>query len=613
MSYQPIENYGIIGDLNTVALVGMNGSIDFMCFPDFDSPSVFASILDAKKGGYFLITPELDHSKNKQLYIPDTNVLLTRFLAADGVGEITDFMPVSDKTGSRTLMRCVTNVRGKLTYKMSCCPRFNYGLSGHSAELTDNANEIIFTSHGADSVILRLISNVELKIREGDAFAEFTLETGQSADFILEQAIVKKQARSNIHTIVSASMFETMNYWKDWVALSKYQGRWAEIINRSALVLKLMTSSKYGSLIASPTFGLPEFISGDRNWDYRYTWIRDASFTIYSLINLGYTKEAGAFMKWVEKECKDIGNAGYLGLMRTIKGENTPDEKELDNFEGYKRSSPVRIGNNAKDQIQLDIYGELMDSVYLYNKYGEPISYGFWNDLAGQIHWLCDNWTLEDEGIWEVRGGKRHFLYSRLMCWVAFDRAIRMAQMRSFPVPARWIKERDKIFDSIFSRFWNEKMKAFVQYEGAETVDASALLMPLMRFISPTDPMWLSTLSEIEKELVSDSLVYRYRHTEAAADGLKSGEGTFSMCTFWYIECLSRSGQLQKARLFFEKMISYANHLGLYSEQLGFQGEHLGNFPQAFTHLGLISAAINLNSRLNDERNKNLYSEDNEV
>lgn len=606
MSYQPIENHGIIGDLNTVALVGMNGSIDYMCFPAFDSPSIFASILDENKGGYFLISPVLRNSKNKQLYIPDTNVLLTRFLSEEGVGEITDFMPVGEKSGG-VLVRRMTNVRGNLNYRMVCCPRFDYGRSKHTAKLLESEKAIIFTSQGPDKTVLKLRSNVPLQVKDGDGWAEFRLDTGQSADFILEQADHNLTVQ-NIERFVSSGMYDTMNYWKEWIGLSKYQGRWIDIINRSALVLKLMTSSKYGSLIASPTFGLPEFIGGDRNWDYRYTWIRDASFTIYSLINLGYVKEAGAFIKWVEKECQDIGNAGYLGLMRSINGNNTPDEQILQNLEGYMKSFPVRIGNNAKDQIQLDIYGELMDSVYLYNKYGEPISFGFWKDIAGQITWLCDNWMLEDEGIWEVRGGKRQFLYSRLMCWVAFDRAIRLANMRSFPVPDRWLEERDKIFRTIFDNFWSTKLNSFVQYKGADTVDAAVLLMPLMRFISPTDPMWLSTLNQVEKDLVSDSLVYRYRHTEAAPDGLKSGEGTFSMCTFWYIECLSRSGQLQKARLYFEKMIGYANHLGLYSEQLGFQGEHLGNFPQAFTHLGLISAAINLNARLNDERNRNYYN-----
>jgi GH15 family glucan-1,4-alpha-glucosidase len=608
MSYQPIENYGIIGDLNTVALVGLNGSIDFMCFPEFDSPSIFAALLDDKRGGYFRIAPVLENVKNKQLYIPDTNVLLTRFLSGEGVGEITDFMPVKELSGGNVLVRRLTNVRGSVTYRMFCCPRFNYGRSQHRTELKDN--NIIFTSTGEDKIVLLLQSGIELQVKDGDAFAEFTLAAGQTADFILGQFSESRPLAENIGSFVSSGMYETINYWKSWVSLSKYSGRWGEMINRSALVLKLMISGKYGSLIASPTFSLPEHIGSDRNWDYRYTWIRDASFTIYTMINLGYTKEAGAFMKWIEKECQDIGNAGYLGLMRKINGENTPDEQVVDTLEGYMKSSPVRIGNNAKDQVQLDIYGELMDAVYLYNKYGEPISFSFWKDLSKQIDWLSDNWLQEDEGIWEVRGGRRRFLYSRLMCWVAFDRAIRLARMRSLPFPEKWSEQRDKIFSTIFTDFWNKDLQAFVQYEGADTVDAAALLMPLMRFISPTDPMWLSTLKVIEKELVSDSLVYRYRHEEAASDGLKSGEGTFSMCTFWYIECLSRSGQMQKARLYFEKMIGYANHLGLYSEQLGFQGEHLGNFPQAFTHLGLISAALNLNDRLNDERNRNYYSTD---
>lgn len=607
MDYQPIENYGVIGDMNSIALVGMNGSIDFMCFPDFDSPSIFAGLLDRKNGGHFIISPEIDNIRYKQMYIPDTNVLLTRFLAHDGVGEIMDFMPVESDMPGNTLIRRITTVRGTLSYHLECCPRFNYARSEHATELSEQGNEIIFTSQGHDGMILRLKSSIAMEIRNGDAFIDFKLDTGQSVDFILEILVGNRPSYPDLENFVTSSMHRTIDFWKNWIAMSTYSGRWIDIIHRSALVLKLMTSNKFGSLIASPTFSLPEFIGGERNWDYRYTWIRDASFTIYMFINLGYVKEAGAFIKWVEKEYQDIDHAGYMGLMRRIDGRITPDEIILPFLEGYKNSSPVRIGNDAKNQIQLDIYGELMDSVYLYNKYGESISYGFWNNLKNQMNWLCDNWMLEDEGIWEVRGGKKRFLYSRLMCWVAFDRAIRIANSRAFPIPDRWLKERDNLFSSIYSDFWNDNRKAFVQYTGANTVDASELLMPLMRFISPTDPMWLSTLAEIEKELVSDSLVYRYRYKEAAPDGLKTGEGTFSMCTFWYIECLSRSGQLQKARLFFEKMIGYANHLGLYSEQLGLQGEHLGNFPQAFTHLGLISAALNLNKRLNDERNKNFY------
>jgi GH15 family glucan-1,4-alpha-glucosidase len=381
-----------------------------------------------------------------------------------------------------------------------------------------------------------------------------------------------------------------------------------EIVNRSALVLKLLTSYRFGSIVAAPTFSLPESVGFKRNWDYRYTWIRDASFTVYSLLRLGYSKEAGAFMNWVEKLCRDIKGQQQLGIMYSIDGDRQLEEIILDHFEGYKGSSPVRIGNNAYSQLQLDIYGELLDSVYLCNKYGEPIAYDFWKDLEKQIDWLSENWDQPDEGIWEVRGGKQKFLYSRLMCWVALDRAIKIADTRSFPLNKNWKIERDKIYNSIYSEFWNEDHKAFMQYPGATTVDASSLLMPLVRFISPKDPRWLSTLDRIEKELVSDSLVYRYKPDLAAPDGFISHEGTFSMCTFWYVECLSRSGQLEKARFYFEKMLGYANHLGLYSEQLGFEGEHLGNFPQAFTHLGLISAAYNLDKQLNDNRNKNVNS-----
>ena len=599
--YQPIENYGIIGDLNTVALVALNGSIDFMCFPFFDSPTIFAALLDINNGGCFQINPKLDDCKNKQLYIPDTNVLLTRFLSQNGISELIDFMPVEDLYEGKILMRRITNIKGELTYRMNCRPRFNYARSTHKANMHDNT--ILFESNGEDKTVIRLKSSVSLEIKNGDGFAEFKLGPGESADFILELVKEGKPFDYNLSELVTKKLYETMNYWKSWVDASRYKGRWRETVNRSALVLKLLTSYDHGSIIASPTFGLPEYIGGTRNWDYRYTWIRDASFTVYAFLNLGYTKEAEQFMKWVEKKCEDIGTAGNLGLMYTIDGKNVPDEIILSNLEGYKKSSPVRIGNNANNQLQLDIYGELMDAVYLYNKYGNRISHDFWKDITQQVNWISENWNKKDEGIWEVRGGKRHFLYSRFMCWVSLDRAVRLAEMSSFPYPGKWREERDKIFNTIFIEFWDDKRKTFAQYKDADSVDAATLLMPLIRFISPKDPRWLSTLKAIEQDLVSDSLVYRYRFKEAASDGLKSGEGTFSMCTFWYIECLSRSGQLQKARLYFEKMMGYANHLGLFSEQLGEQGEALGNFPQAFTHLGMISAALNLDRQLSDQRN----------
>lgn len=604
MDYQPIENYGIIGDLNTVALVGLNGSIDFMCFPDFDSPSIFSSLLDKNKGGYFQIVPVFGEMRNKQLYLPETNVLLTRFLSSEGVGELTDFMPAEELYIGHVLVRRLTNVKGTATYRMACCPRFNYARDSHQTEIIDDKT-VLFHSNGETNLSIRLRSTVKIDLKENDAFAEFSLGLGETADFMLElYSKDQPDVALSLHEIITRELEETMEYWKSWMGLSKYKGRWQEIINRSALVLKLLTSHHFGSIVAAPTFSLPEHIGGGRNWDYRYTWIRDASFTLYAFINLGYTKEAGKFIKWVERLCQDIGDAGNLKLMYTIDGKKELDEKVLENMEGYKKSTPVRIGNNAYNQLQLDIYGELMDAVYLYNKYGEPISYDFWTNMSHQIDWLCTNWDQPDEGIWEVRGGRKKFLYSRLMCWVAIDRAIKLGESRSFPLNKKWKAQRDLIFNSIYDRFWNEERQTFVQYEGADSVDAGLLLMPLVRFISPTDPKWLSTLKVIEEDLVSDSLVYRYRHQKAADDGLVHGEGTFSMCSFWYIECLAKAGNIQKARLYFEKMIGYANHLGLYSEQLGFQGEHLGNFPQAFTHLGLISAAISLDRQLDNLRNK---------
>lgn len=605
MGYQPIENYGIIGDLNTIALVGLTGSIDFMCFPNFDSPTVFAALLDEKKGGYFQIQPVFDGMKTKQLYLPDTNVLLTRFLSPEGVGEITDFMPVEELYNGKELIRRVTSIRGDVRYEMHCVPRFNYGRDKHHAKQL-SPHEVLLYSEGASKTMLRLVSSVPLQLDGNDVTASFVLKPTDTADFLLEHIENEHGEQRDFKKFITESLFETVNYWKNWMAQSTYQGRWLEMVNRSALVLKLLTSYNYGSMVAAPTFSLPESIGAKRNWDYRYTWIRDASFTVYALTMLGYTKETGAFVNWVEKLCQDIRGHKRLGIMYALDGHRQLNEEIVSNFEGYRKSNPVRIGNNAYGQLQLDIYGELMDAVYLYNKYGERISYDFWKDLERQINWLAGNWNQPDEGIWEVRGGKQHFLYSRLQCWVAFDRAIKIAQSRSFPLSNKWRLERDKIFSSIYREFWDEKKKAFMQYPGARTVDASSLMMPLLRFISPKDPRWLSTLERIEKELVSDSLVYRYRPNIAAPDGFASHEGTFSVCTFWYVECLSRSGQLEKARFYFEKMLGFANHLGLYSEQLGFKGEHLGNFPQAFTHLGLISAAYNLNAQLNDARNKNV-------
>ncbi len=376
------------------------------------------------------------------------------------------------------------------------------------------------------------------------------------------------------------------------------------MVHRSVLMLKLVFSADYGSLIAAPTFGLLEQIGGERNWDYRYTWLRDSSFSLYAFIRMGFVEEADTFTRWIRERMHDNAQHGPLQVMYRPNGDKKLEEIILDSLAGYKNSRPVRIGNAAYQQLQLDIYGEFMDAVYLSNKYGDGISHEEWQSLQCILSWLEKNWERPDEGIWEVRGGRREFLHSRLMCWVAFDRAVRLAEKRSLAGPTeRWQQIRDAIHDDIHASFWNEKLQCFVQYKGADVVDASVLLMPMMRFISPVDPRWLSTLEAVEKNLVEDNLVYRYNNAASPVDGLSGQEGSFTACSFWYIECLARAHQTEKARLLFDKMLGYANHLGLYSEELGSSGEHLGNFPQAFTHLALISAATFLDREL-DGKNK---------
>jgi GH15 family glucan-1,4-alpha-glucosidase len=598
--YAPIEDYGIIGDLHTVALVGKDGSIDFLCLPSFDSPSVFAALLDAERGGRFQIAPQLgDEAVRKQLYLPDTNVLLTRFLSGDGVAELSDFMPVEDSGQAHNLVRRVKTVRGEIRFRMHCGPRFDYARATHSVERRSDREVLFIGRGGAGTLTLRLCSSVPMQLADGAAVAEFTLGADESASFVLEVVMADEPSPGHQPDYESEAFKQTVNFWRRWIDRCTYQGRWRETVNRSALTLKLLTSRPHGSIVASPTFGLPETIGGVRNWDYRYTWIRDSSFALYGLMRLGYTGEAEAFMRWVMARVDELEPDGSLQIMYGIDGRHALAEETLPHLEGYMGSRPVRIGNAASTHLQLDIYGELIDAVYLYDKYGSPIPHDGWTNIVRLIDWVCVHWREKDEGIWEVRGGRQEFLYSRVMCWVAIDRAIRLAGKRSFPAPlARWHDVRDTIYRDIYERFWDPARRVFVQAAGSKALDAAALLMPLIRFVSPTDPRWLSTLRAIEGDLVSDSLVYRYRLGDGYTDGLTGQEGTFSMCSFWYVECLSRMGDLHKARFFFEKMLGYANHLGLYGEELGPQAQHLGNFPQAFTHLALISAAYDLDRRL---------------
>jgi GH15 family glucan-1,4-alpha-glucosidase len=607
MPYQPIENYGIIGNMYTAALVGLDGSIDWFCFPRFDAPSLFAAIVDDKKGGRFRIAPAGVQHTRKQLYRPDTNILLTRFLSPGGVGEVMDYMPVGlpqSAPGHHWLVRHVTVVRGSMLFRLECRPAFNYARDGHETRVSSEG-----ACFRSPSLRLGLGTRIPLTDDGGGVVAEFTLHEGETALFTLQEIPAGVECPRPLSEPEAVELFKsTAAYWRRWVSSCTYRGRWREDVHRSALVLKLLTYEPTGAIVAAPTCSLPEGTGGERNWDYRYTWLRDAAFTLYALLRIGFTEEAGRFMQWLEARCHELNPDGSLQIMYGIDGRHALTEEALEHLDGYEGSRPVRTGNGAYNQLQLDIYGELMDSVYLYNKYGTPISYDLWTHLRRLINWVCDNWQRADEGVWEVRSGRQHFVYSKLMCWVAVDRGLRLADKRSFPADReRWQQVRDQIYEDIMAKGWSWNRRAFVQYYGSDCLDAANLMMPLVFFVSPTDPRMLQTVDAINRSpaeggLVSNSLVYRY-NVEKTPDGLAGDEGTFNMCTFWLVEALTRAGRadrarLDDARLMFEQMLSYGNHLGLYAEETGHSGEALGNFPQALTHLALISAAFNLDRAL---------------
>jgi GH15 family glucan-1,4-alpha-glucosidase len=616
--YPPIEDHGMIGDLQTAALVTTDGTIDWYCCPRFDSPSVFAALLDLKRGGHFSITADEPDIVTKQLYFPDTAILITRFMASDGVGEVVDFMPIErpeTATAHHSLVRRVRVVRGAMHFSMDCAPRFDYGRRTHELHLAKrgavfSTPELVLTLHvdtslalaGADQMAgTEAPKPIDLTRRGNDVHAGFTLQAGQVATVVLESASEVPPGAIAAET-VNAMLVETGEFWRAWLNRSTYRGRWREMVSRSAMTLKLMTYAPSGALVAAVTTGLPEEIGGERNWDYRYTWIRDASFSVYALLGLGYRDEARAFLQWVNARVSDHadvhGASPPLKIMYRVDGSSDLGEESLDHFEGYLGSRPVRIGNGATDQLQLDIYGELIDSLYVADTQGLRLGHVAWTRLNDLLGWLGEHWDQPEEGIWETRGGQQPYVYGRLMSWVAFDRAIRIATNHGLPADLqRLATVRDAIYQQIMKKGWNAKRAAFVQHYDTDVLDASLLLMPLVGFVSPTDPMWLSTLRAMDRELVSDSLVYRY-NPSASPDGLRGHEGTFSIATYWYVDALARAGRLEEARLTFEKMDTYANHLGLFSEQIGPTGGQQGNFPQAFTHLALINAAMNLNYQL---------------
>jgi len=593
-TYPPIADHGLIGDLQTAALVATDGTVDWFCCPRFDSPSVFASLLDHARGGRFTLAPVGTGHVTKQMYLPDTAVLVTRHLSPAGVAEVVDFMPIENpgaETDHHRLVRAVRGIRGQVELEARVEPRFDYGRQTHKTRL--DGTSAVFES---PSLTLNLVSTDPIEQHDQDVRARFTVGAGDLKGMLLESGGV---ASTIGHGELAAAFANTVDFWKRWLHQSTYRGRWREAVGRSAITLKLMTYAPTGGLVAAPTAGLPEQVGGERNWDYRFTWVRDASFSVYALLGLGFTDEAAGLAFWLRNAIgQGADSDAPLRLMYRVDGSPDLEEEDLEHLEGYEGSRPVRIGNGAADQLQLDIYGEAMDSLYFANKAALGIGDRGWRHIVRIVDWLCEHWDEPDEGIWETRGGRRPFTYSRLMEWVAFDRAIRLATEYGRPADLdRWTKERDEIYRWIMTKGWNDDLKAFVQYEGSDVLDASLLLMPLVGFVAPTDEKWQSTLSAMDRVLVSDSLVYRY-DPKASPDGLQGSEGTFSLCTFFYVDALARSGRLDEARLTFEKMLTYANHVGLYAEEIGLSGEQLGNFPQAFTHLALINAAINLDYQL---------------
>eukprot|EP01103_Thecamoeba_quadrilineata_P003699 TRINITY_DN1344_c0_g2_i1.p1 TRINITY_DN1344_c0_g2~~TRINITY_DN1344_c0_g2_i1.p1 ORF type:complete len:689 (+),score=134.30 TRINITY_DN1344_c0_g2_i1:119-2185(+) len=680
--FLPIEGYGIIGNLHTAALVSKeDASIDHFCFPTFDSPLIFGRLLTRMGGGFFELCPvasKESHWTSKQLYLPSSNVIVTRFLGAEGgIGQVTDLLPVTkaqkeDKVDTRFsfnegllrsknvkgwpwLVRRVETVRGRIHYRVQCQPAFDYGRESHEVRILEDGAVLHFLGKSLN-LELRVVTYDERESKTCDkspkplkhiqwniiqeqvdyktgltvdlpkAVGDFCLNEHQSYFFVLRE-LSKNDPPLNAPKLLKL-ISDTNNFWHSWIAKCTYRGRWREMVQRSALVLKLLTYAPTGAIVAAATTSLPEELGGSKNWDYRFTWIRDAAFTVYAFLRIGLTEEAADFQSWIEQRCREVVDDPVgLRLMYDIRGghpaipdsSSTTDGREksrhaldeiiLDHWTGYRDSYPVRIGNLAAHQQQLDIYGELMDAIYLCDKWVRPVSYDFWQVIRDSlIPQVLQRWPKPDHGIWEVRDKPQHHVYSKIMCWVALDRACRLALKRSLPAPlVEWREQRDKIYESVMKEGYSEKLKCFTQYYGSDALDASNLIIPLVFFMPADDPRFLRT---IEKTLLPpghggltiNHLVFRF-HPKITDEDDQPPEGTFTICSFWLVEALARAGVrnpelLQESSLIFEDIIGYANHLGLFSEEIGLNGSALGNFPQAFTHLSLISAAFNLDRAL---------------
>jgi GH15 family glucan-1,4-alpha-glucosidase len=600
MGYKPIGDYGIIGNMLSAALVGIDGSIDWCCLPRFDSPSIFAAILDDEKGGKFEIRPQLPF-ESRQSYMPNTNVLQTTFQTESGTATVTDFMPCYQTSQGRLaqfseIHRLVHCAQGEVALEVVFEPKLDYA----------RANALMTTSKYGVTIkgrteTLALFSSIPFTIHRDSGISHFRLKQGETAGFILSHGFNKSLIPVINNSVIKLN--KTADYWQRKAEGCVFSGAWREPVVRSYLALHLLVYSPTGAIIAAPTTSLPEEIGGDRNWDYRYAWLRDASLTINAFTYLGHGEEARGFMKWLLSVCSKCGPKAQI--LYDIDLRDPLDEQILDYLEGYRHSRPVRIGNGAYLQRQLDIFGEMLEAAYSYLKIGGSITRRTWGLLESFVNAAYELWQQPDSGIWEVRGGPYHFVHSKLMCWVALDRGVKIAEKLGYRKHVkRWQAMCDKIRHSILSRGWKLQRQAFSQHYDTLALDASSLLIPLFGFLPVFDERVKSTIERIVEELSYNGLLRRYK-TGETDDGLRGSEGAFLWCSFWLVRNLLRLGRLDEAVDLYEKLLSCGNHLGLFSEMVDpTSGEALGNFPQALSHLAVIIAGLELTQAMQEKHNR---------
>jgi GH15 family glucan-1,4-alpha-glucosidase len=596
-NYKPIESYAIIGNTQTAALVNLDGSIDWCCLPRFDSPSVFAAILDSEKGGCFSIAAG-DNFESSQSYEEGTNILKTVFKTKMGITELTDFMPCFETSEKAMALpeihRRIACIEGTSIFQIRFNPRFHYG----SIEPEILVSEDSIKASAIDESLLLKVTGTNSEQQYTDIMR---LESGGTVWLSLRYERTGDSLASEWKTEADAKLDITRQFWRNWIRNCNYNGRWSEFVRRSALTLKLLSYAPTGALVAAATTSLPEEIRGSRNWDYRYTWIRDSSYALWALKRLGFEREGNRFIQWLMNKCRR--GIDEHQIMFGVEGERHLEEQELPHLEGYMGSRPVRVGNGAYSQFQLDIYGEILDAIYFLHRHGEGVPRKEYNvfvrDLAEHI---CNSYGRPDCGIWEFRDCRKHFVYSKLWCWVGLDRAARLAlEMNHHEDADRWRRVGEQIKTEILTKGWSETRKCFRQHYATDEPDAANLLMPLLKFIKPNHAKFEANVDATIKELSKSGFVYRYK----TPDGLQGREGTFTLCTLWLADCLMRLGRLDQALTMFENVLRKANHVGLYSEEIDIDtGRALGNFPQAFAHLNLINTALDLDAALNRQARK---------